>query len=216
MLSNSAQGNSIVDRQVDQLDSGRGGFIAIAKLAAQWALGRPGLYGIPAFLPFLGLGEMIYKEPWEPRAMAAGPAAALQANWQASKREEAYRTARLRSLFGSVPNEARWAAVQADCTDEPGWLRYPCYGPAREGVLLQQREWARLGISRGYPTDLAALHVIKSREVVHCVYGGAEFIAAHLIALPTHTGVTPQQAQALSSALSRHSILNAPPGLEAP
>ncbi len=91
LLANNEAGASIVEGLRDRPGPGGGGIGSILKLAAQWALGRPALYGIPASLPFLGLGETIYKEPWEPRGMATGPAAALLANWEASKREEVWR-----------------------------------------------------------------------------------------------------------------------------
>ena len=41
----------------------RGSFRDLLLLTAQWLFGRPSLYWIPASLPFLGLGETLYKAP---------------------------------------------------------------------------------------------------------------------------------------------------------
>jgi hypothetical protein len=46
--------------------AGRGGRAAVLTLA-QWILGRPGFYGIPAGIPGLALGETVYHPPVTPR-----------------------------------------------------------------------------------------------------------------------------------------------------
>ncbi len=54
-------------------------------LMAQWLLARPWVYGIPASLPFLGLGETVYHAPWSPEGCPAEWAAVLAADWSSAR-----------------------------------------------------------------------------------------------------------------------------------
>lgn len=60
----------------------RRGMREYVALKAQWALGRPSLYWIPASLPFLDLGNTPYHEPGPVEAMPASCAGALAIGWQ--------------------------------------------------------------------------------------------------------------------------------------
>ena len=56
-------------------------------LLGQYWLGRPSLYWIPASLPWLRLGQTIYRPPPELRRMAQRSAAVLEAVWDLSLAE---------------------------------------------------------------------------------------------------------------------------------
>jgi hypothetical protein len=150
----------------------------IAKLAAQWAFGRPSLYGIPASLPFLGLGETTYKEPWEPRGMSTGPAAALLVNWEPSKREEEARRGEVveaLSLAGRARPELHPAGV-------PGQLRMPVLSPRETAGGPSHRD----GLGPAYPDVLGSLSDVQERSAKNKRFYGAERLVSELETYPTH------------------------------
>src|SRR5206468_5084011 len=51
----------------------------LTRAAAQWVLGRPLLYGVPAAIPGLHLGEMVYHPAGEPKAMSRAAGAVVRA-----------------------------------------------------------------------------------------------------------------------------------------
>jgi perosamine synthetase len=67
-----------------ELHEGGGSFGDAVRLSAQWLLGRPSVYGIPRAIPFLGLGETVFRRPSAASAMSRGAIAALLANQRAS------------------------------------------------------------------------------------------------------------------------------------
>ena len=51
---------------------------SLARLAAQALLSHPMLYGVPARMPWLALGDTPFHEPWVPRAIDAAQAGVLE------------------------------------------------------------------------------------------------------------------------------------------
>ena len=179
LLANNFRGRSILTG-VPAINRAGGGLMKIAKLAAQWAFGRPSLYGIPASLPFLGLGETTYKEPWEPQGMDTGPAAALLVNWEPSKREEEVRREifRLRHL-----SAASLSCLFSDGTAIPGGLRVPSLAFGDTG-----RDWSqnRSGRVEGYPLSLADLPELTGR-LSWVSASSARDLASQLFTDPAHS-----------------------------
>jgi hypothetical protein len=176
LLANDSRGRSIL-AGAPAVNRAGGGHTKIAKLAAQWAFGRPSLYGIPASLPFLGLGETTYKEPWEPQGMATGPAAALLVNWEPSKREEEVR--REAEQHGLVST----LAVRISSNDTravPGNLRIPS---VTSGEFGWPSSGSKFGWAEGYPLSLADLPVLTKRLVVDEA-SGARRLARNLVTVP--------------------------------
>ena len=66
------------------------------QLKVQWLFGRPSLYGIPASLPFLHLGETLYHAPPPVRGLSAVAARALAVTWELGEREARARRANAR------------------------------------------------------------------------------------------------------------------------
>ena len=60
-----------------ELGAGSAGGLEVVKLAAQSLLAHPSMYRLPASIPALKLGAMVYRPPTEPRPMAAAAAAIL-------------------------------------------------------------------------------------------------------------------------------------------
>jgi hypothetical protein len=157
------------------------GRVGVAKLAAQWLLGRPSLYGLPASLPWLGLGETRYREPWPPRGIARGPSAAVLANWEASLNEAEVRRANAGELTG-LPGRLGAADV-AGARSCP--LRLPIAidvgRRASSSPALERR-----GIVAGYPRSLASVLDAIGAEPDRSV-PQAERLAAGLLTAPAHS-----------------------------
>ena len=183
LLANNEAGASIVEGLRDRPGPGGGGIGSVLKLAAQWALGRPALYGIPASLPFLGLGETKYKEPWEPRGMATGPAAALLANWEASKREEETRRSNgIRTIVRKAVC-SQYRLLGANATQpNGGWLRLA----VAQRPELPEIENLIQGAAPGYPKILEEIGVLQNIPGVECSLENAKVLTRDLVTLPTH------------------------------
>ena len=186
LLANTTRGASIL-AGLREVPSGGGGWSRIAKLTAQWAFGRPSLYGIPASLPFLGLGETTYKEPWEPTGMSAGPAAALLVNWEPSKREEEGR--RQYASDSSVRNSGEDATGSSPgrpptlaAVESGGFLRLPRLTEA----AVARSERRDDGIMRGYPNVLVELAPVRERLLTEEPLPGADTLVRRLQTGPSH------------------------------
>lgn len=173
------------------------GLRAAVLSGAQWMLGRPSLYGIPSALPFLGLGETVYKPPVPiagmPRACAAMLPAALAVAESAAKRR-ADIVARLRAAArenGLEPVEPNPAAA-------PGWLRCPVLVPG--GVTpVQLAAGRRLGIMPAYPGTLASLPPLRPhRDDPESAFPGADRLVATLVTLPCHHLLSPRDLQRIT------------------
>lgn len=170
--------------------------------AAQWALGRPGLYGIPARVPGLGLGETHFSTPG-PGAAMPGYSASLAYRTAPSSSRAAERrrdiAIRIRSESVSVRGVQH---IRVPGGSTPGFLRLPVLARrARRGEILPGR-FRRLGMSGGYPLPLPAVPQI----VAHGFEGpsrfaGAERLAHELVTLPTHEFIGEAEIASLIRAL---------------
>jgi dTDP-4-amino-4,6-dideoxygalactose transaminase len=173
------------------------GLRAAVLTGAQWVLGRPALYGIPAALPFLGLGETVYKPPVPiagmPRACAAMlPAALAAAEHAAMQRAEvAAGLCATAAAHGLEPIEPNSAAV-------PGWLRCPVLVPG--GVTpAQLAAGRRLGIMPAYPGTLASLPPLRPhRDDPAAAFPGADRLVGELVTLPCHHLLSPRDLQRIT------------------
>lgn len=176
-----------LSRAETRLRSPGSGLGSLLSLGAQWALGRPSLYGIPVHLPGLGLGETVYHRGGEPSRIARRNAAVVDAVWEASSRETDIRRA----------NAMRWQSRLAGAVDLHsyttevhgigGWLRYPVLTTPRLQTIFRQGEARRHGVMPGYPGLLADLPVPSGRLLdSRAEAPGARRCAEYLFTLPTH------------------------------
>lgn len=189
LLANDAPGRAALAAVRDLPGRGRFGWAELAKLTAQWLLGRPSVYGLPASLPWLGLGETRYEEPWLPREVARGPAAAVLANWEASLAEAEARRANAGVLVGELRDRFGVpASPVADAT--PGSLRQPI-DVDREG---DDEPWSarvrRSGVEQGYPS-LPALPVLSGHPAADGQWPQASRLSRRLWTIPTHSRADP-------------------------
>ncbi len=161
----------------------------VVQLKAQWVLGRPSLYGLPAALPGLHLGETVYHPPRMPRRITRAAAAAARAHAVVSDREALFRRKRAEQFV-------RRMFVTPD-GGVAGYLRMPVVTPTH-----MTPAHAALGIARSYPTTLAGLPVVRERLVASGPYPGAEELAARLVTLPMHSRVTPEEAARIETLAS--------------
>lgn len=172
------------------------GWTALVSSAAQWLLGRPALYGLPSSLPFIGLGETVYREPQRPLPIA-GFSAGLAAN--ALRRVDAEAAARERlamDVLLAAGDTAR-TGIDSIASGRPGYLRLPVRRRAATPA-------PHLGILRGYPATLAdwdiARHVLHPGETA--AVGSVE-LRETLFTLPTHHHVGEDDVARLGAWLRR-------------
>jgi dTDP-4-amino-4,6-dideoxygalactose transaminase len=127
--------------------AGRGGG-PLAGAAAQWALGRPWLYGLPASIPQLQLGEMVHHEAHEPRALSTGAASLVLAALRSAAASRAKRAARAGELTAAIEKSEGLQNITTLPGAVSGYLRLPVL--VRDG----RAPAPRLGIQPGYPRTL--------------------------------------------------------------
>lgn len=176
------------------------GVLALA--AAQWAFARPAAYGIPAALPWLGLGETRYREPVAPRALPRASAGLLVRGLSAAQREAAERRQRAGRLLEAMMLCAGVHPIEPPAESSPGYLRLPVRVPGGLSGLADPEAAARLGAARSYPSSLGALAPVQARLVGQARrWPGAQDLVRELITLPTHSLLSAQDLQALARAV---------------
>lgn len=174
--------------------------IHLLKLLAQWALGRPGIYGAPHALPGLGLGETRYRAPRSPRAMHRVPAAVALETEEPARAEVALRRSNAqhyRELLEEASQEPGADAGGALPTPaepvtggECGYLRFPVLLPEGSTHRSLSHASLRLGATASHPRVLPALAPLAGRtpeeDPTWSALPGAHLLASRLVTLPTH------------------------------
>lgn len=171
----------------------------IIVLTAQWLLGHPSLYRIPASIPLLKLGETVYRAPHEPRSMPATAAAILPGALQMEAREVSSRRTCANILLPRIAQSAGLTAVRAVTGGAPGFLRLAFLDSAGGRVPD-----ASLGAVRGYPITLdqhPRMHaLLQSRERAGT---GAKLLRDRLFTLPTHSRVARSDVERMAIWIAR-------------
>lgn len=161
-----------------QLLPGARGGEELIPLFAQWALARPWLYRIPASLPFLGLGDTVYKEPRALRRMSAVSAAVVEWTWRDRDAEILRRQRNAEVLRDQIGFEG---AIEAIPGARPGWLRLPRMVRGSGNVTDES-----LGIMRSYPLPLPVLPALGVGRPDPSSFPGAQALATRLRTFPAH------------------------------
>lgn len=191
-------------RALDELDADprpvRAARVLLAA-AAQWVFGRPALYAVPASLPWLRLGETVYRPAPPAEAMPAVAARLALAAEAAADEEAEARRRRAAWLRSRVPSGM---LVRTPRGGVPGWLRLPIRltgggGPLPHAVL-------RAGLAPSYPLALPDLPEVRpALDGAGGPWPGAERLARELVTLPTHSLLRRNDAERLLRWLdSRH------------
>lgn len=172
---------------------------------ALWALGRPSIYGLPASIPGLKLGETVYKPPGAVSSIPGFAAAAALGGAEPSRAAAAARRTRAQAWDRLLdrPEDAVWRPCRPLGGGEAGYIRYPLVmGSSERREALLQRAGAA-GVAPGYPRVLSEL---KASQRIH-VGGnrsttGAALLAQSLVTLPTHSRVHESDLTTVSNALA--------------
>ena len=162
---------------------------------AQWLLGRPRLYGIPASIPSLRLGEMVYHPAHEPRSLSS-VAASLTLTALANERHDRQSRARKASVFHALATDADGLTpIHPIDGGDPGYLRFAVLDRSRS-----RRVAGSLGVMSGYPRTLREQMELRP----HLMAGepatpGATELRESLFTLPTHAFVTKMDFVALQT-----------------
>ena len=177
------------------LANAAGGFSTLIKSAAQAALSRPWLYGIPASLPALRLGETIYHPPQPPAEMSGVSVSMLSENVERSRKEVFFRKRNVRLMTKGFESGVEAGPVLGSTDSEPSYLRLPVL--TAEGVDRGLYESA--GVLGSYPIPLTTLPA--AREIMlenQPSVPGAEHLASRLVTFPTHSLVGMEEAMKLA------------------
>ncbi|HSG08121.1 MAG TPA: DegT/DnrJ/EryC1/StrS family aminotransferase [Longimicrobiales bacterium] len=164
---------------------------ALSACLAQWAMGRPSLFWLPASLPGLNLGETHYRAPTPPHRMDAFAAASVLGHESLARAEVETRRLNGRrwgqELSGLFADPVGWFAPTPLHDGTCGYLRYPVVvrSPAVAAALGGKRG-RRAGIGRGYPTVLPELPALGPLIAGRPTAAGASELAEGLFTLPTH------------------------------
>lgn len=157
----------------------------VSALAAQWILARPFLYRVPAAIPALKLGEMVYRPAPEPRAMSPIAASILPFALGMEETEVARRRARATTILSSLGDARRLLPIRSIVGGEPGYLRLALLD--RTGDVLPRES---LGALRGYPMTLDQHEqmgpLLLSKEKSGT---GSATLRDRLFTVPTHSRV---------------------------
>jgi dTDP-4-amino-4,6-dideoxygalactose transaminase len=168
----------------------------VAALLAQWALGRPAIYGIPRALP-LGLGSTNYREPDSPRSMTRAAAAALLSSREVAAREADHRRLAGERILEILSAEIPAATIRVPVRGRAGYLRFPLRLPRGMSSFSDESEALAGGISPTYPTTLGELPQIRLRMgVAEKKWPGATTLVRELVTLPVHSRLGDSEAQA--------------------
>lgn len=185
-------------RRAPSAAQGRG-IRQVGKLAVQHVLGRPALYGLPAALPFLHLGETLYRPPRTPQPAPAGALAVLERILPEVDRETAIRRANAERWRSGLARSAPFGTVTVLAGAQPGYLRLPLLAGTDSGAE-DLRSLQRWGVMPGYPTTLAALPSLGPALIARApALPGAERLAKELLTLPTHRRLSPRDVAAVTA-----------------
>jgi hypothetical protein len=169
----------------DLKSGGRGG-VGVLSLAAQRLMSHPALYRLPASIPGLRLGEMVYHPPRPPRAMAAASAAILRCTLGWEEREVRDRRARAKVVLSRLHGKSNVVPARPIAGGESGFLRLGLLDVS--GFMLPRPD---LGVLRAYPMTLEDHPQLRSVLLSGERAGkGSQLLRDRLFTAPTHSGVS--------------------------
>ena len=157
-------------------------------LTAQWMFGRPRVYGLPAGVPWLKLGETVYRDASSPRPITRCAATCLEALYAAAAREAEARRANAAAMLVALNGGRRLQAVRPVPDAVPGFLRLPVRLPSGLAGFRNPKRALSLGIAPSYPSVLGAIPQVRARlEAGSRCWPGGEELSRNLFTAPTHS-----------------------------
>jgi len=184
--------------------SANAGWRDIEVAGALWTLGRPELYGIPSAMPWLHLGETVYRPPRPVGAMSRAARAMVAASLADADAEATHRRETAAKLRAIVASLALVSNVSVTSGVTPSWLRLPIILQDAATAARLLAEGRSLGIAGPYPRDLPAVAQEVRGNVMHAgSVSGARALASRLVTLPTHSQVVLDDLLRLEALLVR-------------
>jgi len=163
----------------------------VSALMMQWALGRPAWYAIPHALPWLRLGETVYRAPEKPRVMTRAASACLTATRAAAAREGATRRATATAMVEAIGTGSVVRPIEPLAGATPGYLRLPLRLAHGLGGFPQPGAVTRVGLARSYPSVLAVIpQAGPLLDDTPSGWPGAAELVRTLWTVPTHSLLT--------------------------
>lgn len=157
------------------------GWSDAAVATAQWLLGRPSLYSLPASLPMLRLGEMVYHPAHEPASLSHAAAVLVRDALAHDDAEASLRRRNAGAMMAGVEGRRGIEPVRMIAGGQSGFLRAAVRNPHDRPIEQ------RLGMAPGYPRTLMEQVELRpqlcSGEREH---PGAHELRRTLVTLPTH------------------------------
>jgi perosamine synthetase len=176
----------------------------VATALVQWLIGRPSVYGLPASIPGLGLGETHYHAPGPIAGIAPFSTALLQRTLSAAQHEVDIRRAVARRWLSEMNALARLAVPTVPAGGEAGFMRLPLLIPIDRGAAARDEVARRSGMLASYPKPLFELPSVIERLVSpKRSYVGAERLAREVVTLPTHSQLADRDRRTILEILSR-------------
>ncbi len=203
LLANDDKGVELLEEMRSSVrDRANSALPEFVKLLAQYLLARPSVYGIPASLPFLGLGETPYHKPHQPHWASSLALGVLSRTIETIDAEAQLRRSNAQRLVSAVVSKE--SVVTPPSLATPGFLRLPLVLRSGNSRLRSDREAGYCGVMPGYPTALVDLPGFGERAnaaagaaagattVAAPVrrFEGARRLASELVTLPVHGGLT--------------------------
>jgi hypothetical protein len=198
LIANDAVGAAMLEAVRARLPKPHGGWRELGKAAAQWLLARPATYGAISALPFLRMGETIYRTPHGARSLSRASSRMVANVWSAAQADTSIRRAHAARLSSAAQSSQHWRTIAiAPCT-VPGYLRLPLLVATASRDAVMTPSAIRLGVMPGYPLPLSQLPGFRDRCVnANDRFPGAELLAKCLITLPTHRILTNKDMESL-------------------
>ena len=162
--------------------------IHVAKALAYFAMLRPSLYGIPARIPQLGLGQTAFTTAYplvRPDPVLAALALTMIKRLDVFTRA---RQANARALLDAItvlPGVRTIAPTAGSC---PVYLRLPVLAErAERAATIRSLNAAGIGASASYPASIADVPELRSSLAdANPRASGGRLVASRIITLPTH------------------------------
>jgi len=182
------RGSAALERARERLGTPRRGWGELGTLAAQLVFERPTLYAFPASLPFLHLGETIYRDPRTLRASPTVACAVVAATWKLADGEAEARRANADRLRPALRYHPGFLPIEPLPHARPGYLRLPAIASPRARLAVTAGAARRLGIMPGYPQALCDVDRVRRFSLNGDEgFPGSRLLAARLCTFPTHS-----------------------------
>jgi len=167
---------------------------------------RPGLYWIPAALPFLRLGQTVY-----PRQIRLRRLSGMQAGVLRGWRNHLARSNRVRSETAAYFTE-RLPLRRGHRSSHP-YLRLPVFAASRrERDRIHAMSQARgLGLGVAYPTPINEIPEIRFSAHGQR-FPAAETVAERLLTIPTHHWLSEDDKRAIAECMTGATTASPRPG----